>query len=101
MLLDEATSALDRQNEIDIQATLDKFCEGRTTIFIAHRLTTIEKAQKIIVIEAGQVLEQGSHLELINRGKKYFELQKAQFKGNDDDEERVKITPFLYNSYLN
>jgi ABC-type multidrug transport system ATPase subunit len=66
MLLDEATSALDPVNERAVQDTLDKVMKGFTTVFIAHRLTTIKDADKIIVIDHGKVVEQGTHTELLN-----------------------------------
>jgi len=78
LLLDEATSALDRKNEIEIQKTLDKISEGRTTVVIAHRLTTIQNADHIIVFENGNVVEEGKHEELVAKRGKYYDLQKHQ-----------------------
>ncbi|PCI46284.1 MAG: hypothetical protein COB51_07355, partial [Moraxellaceae bacterium] len=79
LILDEATSALDNESERKIQTALDTVMRGRTTIVIAHRLSTIEAADKILVLEAGQVVEQGSHSELLDKGGHYAQLYKMQF----------------------
>ncbi len=71
LLLDEATSALDSENERLVQAALDKLLEGRTAIVVAHRLSTIRKAHRIVVMERGQIVEVGAHDELIARGGAY------------------------------
>jgi ABC-type multidrug transport system fused ATPase/permease subunit len=73
-----ATSALDTQSEQIVQAALDKARNGRTCITIAHRLTTIQNADLIFVLENGEVVEKGTHDELMNRGKKYAKLYKMQ-----------------------
>jgi len=87
LLLDEATSALDRKNELEIQATLDKVSEGRTTVCIAHRLTTIQNADKILVFANGEIIEQGVHEELIQKKGHYYALQKLQLKAKDESED--------------
>ncbi|MES2002788.1 MAG: ABC transporter ATP-binding protein/permease [Pseudomonadota bacterium] len=74
LVLDEATSALDSRTEQAIQATLDKIAESRTTIMIAHRLSTIAEADQIIVLDAGEVAERGTHHELLASGGLYAEL---------------------------
>lgn len=74
MLLDEATSALDTESEKLVQDSLYKLMENRTTVVIAHRLSTIQNADKIVVIEAGQIVEEGSHQELISRQGLYRRL---------------------------
>lgn len=74
MLLDEATSALDTESEKLVQDSLYKLMENRTTVVIAHRLSTIQNADKIVVIEAGRVVEEGSHLELVNKQGLYKRL---------------------------
>ena len=79
LILDEATSALDNQSERHIQEALETVMEDRTTIVIAHRLTTIEKADVIVVMEQGAVVEQGSHDELLAKNGRYAELHKKQF----------------------
>jgi ATP-binding cassette subfamily B protein len=79
LLLDEATSALDAENERLVQLALDKAMEGRTTLVIAHRLATVLRADRIVVMEAGQVVEQGTHHELVSKGGLYSRLAKLQF----------------------
>ncbi len=80
LLLDEATSALDAQSEKMVQAALDSLAGGRTTIVIAHRLSTIRNADKIIVMERGQIADQGTHDELLERGGIYADLYRLQFQ---------------------
>jgi len=79
LILDEATSALDRHSEVLIESALDRLLPGRTTLIIAHRLTTIRRATTILYIEGGRVLEAGSHDVLIARGGAYARLHAAQF----------------------
>jgi len=76
LLLDEATSALDKDNELEVQKSLDKLSAERTTVSIAHRLSTIENCDKIFVFENGRLVEQGKHEELMKLGKKYYTLHK-------------------------
>ncbi len=80
LILDEATSALDNATEILIQQSLDELCKGRTTIVVAHRLSTVKNADEIAVISNGQVAEQGSHEVLLELGGIYAELYRKQFK---------------------
>ena len=80
LLLDEATSALDAQSEKVVQSALDKLAGGRTTIVIAHRLSTIQNADKIVVMERGEIADQGTHEELLERGGIYADLYRLQFK---------------------
>jgi len=80
LVLDEATSALDTESERHIQAALEEVCRGRTTFVIAHRLSTIERADRILVLEQGEVVEQGSHADLIARGGAYAALHRLQFQ---------------------
>ncbi len=79
LILDEATSALDNQSERLIQTALDELMKNRTTIVIAHRLSTIERADLIVVIDRGQIIEQGTHVELLQRNGEYARLHSAQF----------------------
>ena len=78
LVLDEATSALDSRTEQAIQQTLDKVAESRTTIMIAHRLSTIVNADQIVVLDQGQVVERGTHEELLDRGSVYADLWQRQ-----------------------
>ena len=80
LILDEATSALDNTTELLIQEALDDLCEGRTSIVVAHRLSTVRNADEIAVILNGRVLEQGTHDQLMVKGGKYKELYELQFK---------------------
>ncbi len=79
LLLDEATSALDSESERQVQAALETLMKGRTTIVVAHRLSTIERADRIIVMNEGRIIEQGSHQELLKRPGAYAALHAAQF----------------------
>ncbi len=79
VILDEATAALDSTNEAAVQAALGEALEGRTALVIAHRLSTIRSADMILVLEAGQIVERGTHDELIGRGGRYAELHDTQF----------------------
>ncbi len=74
LILDEATSALDTQTERQVQDALDSLSEGRTTIAIAHRLSTVRDADQIIVLDRGEVVERGTHDELVNAAGRYAEL---------------------------
>jgi subfamily B ATP-binding cassette protein MsbA len=78
LLLDEATSALDTESEAQVQAALERLMAGRTTILIAHRLSTVRKADRIYVIDRGRLVETGSHLALVREGGLYARLANAQ-----------------------
>lgn len=80
LIFDEATSALDSISEAKIQEAIDPLIESRTSILIAHRLSTILAADEIIVIKDGEIVEKGSHEELVNKGGVYSELYETQFK---------------------
>lgn len=77
LLLDEATSALDYQSEKYVQETLDKVSKGRTTIVVSHRLSAIRHADRILFIDKGQVIEDGSHEELIDLHGRYYDMVTA------------------------
>ena len=79
LILDEATSALDSESERHVQAAMDALMQGRTTIVIAHRLSTIERVDSIAVLDAGRVVEQGTHAELLARNGIYAKLHRIQF----------------------
>jgi ATP-binding cassette subfamily B protein len=79
LLLDEATSALDANSERMVQAALESAMRGRTTLVIAHRLATVQQADKILVLEHGRLVEQGQHAELVKLGGVYAGLAALQF----------------------
>jgi len=81
LLLDEATSALDAESERLVQNSLDRLMAGRTTMVIAHRLATVRSADRIIVMDAGRIVEEGSHDQLSARGGLYARLARLQFEG--------------------
>lgn len=96
LLLDEATSALDAQSEKVVQAALDRLSGGRTTLVIAHRLSTIRGADSIVVMDRGEVVDQGTHDELLARGGLYADLYRLQFQeGKEviDREGTAALTP--------
>ena len=80
LILDEATSALDNATEIQIQKSLDELSEGRTTIVVAHRLSTIKNADEIAVVDNGEITEQGTHEQLLKLDGTYAQLYKQQFR---------------------
>jgi len=82
LILDEATSALDNTTEILIQQALDELCKGRTTLVVAHRLSTIKNADEIAVVAGGGIVEQGDHESLIAKNGVYADLYQLQFRGN-------------------
>lgn len=86
LILDEATSALDNTTEILIQKSLDDLCKGRTTLVVAHRLSTIKNADEIAVISEGKIAEQGSHEQLMEKGGIYSDLYKLQFRANTGED---------------
>ena len=79
LILDEATSALDSESERHVQAALETLMRGRTTLVIAHRLSTIEKADRIVVLQKGQIVEMGTHRELLEKNGVYAQLHRIQF----------------------
>ena len=84
LILDEATSALDTVSERQIQAALTRIREGRTSLIIAHRLSTVEAVDRIVVIEKGRIVETGTHRELLERNGVYARLAELQDTGTTD-----------------
>ena len=79
LILDEATSALDSESELLVQQALDQLMEGRTSIVIAHRLSTIINADKIVVMDNGEIVEIGTHKDLLEKNGRYAELYNLQY----------------------
>eukprot|EP01097_Dermamoeba_algensis_P002411 TRINITY_DN194_c0_g3_i1.p1 TRINITY_DN194_c0_g3~~TRINITY_DN194_c0_g3_i1.p1 ORF type:complete len:688 (+),score=146.99 TRINITY_DN194_c0_g3_i1:612-2675(+) len=92
VLLDEATSALDTETERNIQQSLAKICANRTTLVVAHRLSTIINADQILVMKDGQIVERGTHSDLLQLQKVYFEMWMRQLETNDDIKSKIKDT---------
>ena len=81
LILDEATSSIDTRTEIQIQNAFAKLMEGRTSFIVAHRLSTIRSADRILVMKDGKIIEQGTHQSLMEQGGFYKELYNSQFAG--------------------
>jgi ATP-binding cassette subfamily B protein len=84
VVLDEATAHLDSESEAAVQRALDAALEGRTSLVIAHRLSTVRNADQILVLDQGRVVERGSHAELLGAGGLYAELHRTQFREEAD-----------------
>lgn len=93
LLLDEPTSSLDSHAEAKVQKALEKLMRGRTVLMIAHRLSTVKKADIICVMEGGQIVEQGSHDELMAQGELYAHLHRTQLGIIDDEDEKAAPPP--------
>jgi ATP-binding cassette subfamily B protein len=91
LLLDEATSALDAESETAIQAALETLMQGRTTLVIAHRLATIRSADRIIVMDQGRIVEEGTHRTLIARGGLYARLAELQFEDGEAAAPKLRL----------
>ena len=96
IILDEATSSLDTESELIVQEALEKLITNRTTIVIAHRLSTIENASKIIVLDMGEIIETGTHDELISNESIYFSLYKNKFEDSKKSTKQQSQTTQLY-----
>lgn len=94
LILDEATSALDSESEEYIQDAMSELTRGRTTLVVAHRLSTIESADKIVVLDEGKIVEQGTHKELLKKGKHYANLHTKQFKDDSVPKEAKAVKEF-------
>ena len=81
LLLDEATSSIDTRTELQVQAAFDELMRGRTSFVVAHRLSTIQGADCILVMRDGEIIERGTHEELLERHGFYASLYEAQFTG--------------------
>jgi ATP-binding cassette subfamily B protein len=79
LLLDEATSALDAESEAAVQQALERVTQDRTTLVIAHRLATVQRADRILVLDAGRIVEEGRHADLMRKGGLYARLAELQF----------------------
>ena len=94
LVLDEATSSVDTRTEIQIQEAFQRLMKGRTSFVIAHRLSTIRRADNVIVIDEGEIIERGTHEELLEKKGFYYRVYMSQFKGtNDGDVEPIMLTP--------
>jgi len=93
LILDEATSSVDTETELEIQAALDNLIRGRTTLAIAHRLSTLRRADRLVVLDRGQIVEVGHHEELLANKGAYFRLDRAQTKFLNGDLTTEAIAP--------
>ena len=84
LVLDDSTSSVDAQTEDDIRKAMESVMEGRTTFVIANRLSTVHKADRIIVLESGKIIEEGTHNELLNRQGHYKEIYDLQLKPQEE-----------------
>jgi ATP-binding cassette subfamily B protein len=87
LILDEATASVDTMTEAKIQAAMESVTEGRTSLMIAHRLSTVRNADMILVVRDGKIIEQGTHTELLKKKGYYFELYTRQY----EDEATARI----------
>jgi ATP-binding cassette subfamily B protein len=93
LVLDEATSSVDSRTEIQIQEAFQRLMRGRTSFVIAHRLSTIRRADKLLVINDGEIIERGTHRELLEKKGFYYRIYMSQFKGTKGEFERISLAP--------
>lgn len=91
LILDEATANIDTETEIVVQDALKRISRNRTTLIVAHRLSTIQHADKIIVLKKGEIQEIGNHQELLNNKGYYYRLFKAQQQKEQEQQQRVSV----------
>ena len=91
LVLDEATSALDTESERLVQKALENLMQNRTSIVIAHRLSTVRRADKIVVMERGRIAETGTHSELLQKGGIYKRLYELQFWEEEEEEKIINL----------
>ena len=89
LVLDEATSSLDTESERLVEDALEKLLVGRTTLIIAHRLSTVRRADRLVVLNHGRIVEEGTHADLLARGGLYARLYQRQFRNGDAELEGV------------
>jgi ATP-binding cassette subfamily B protein len=93
LVLDEATSSVDSRTEIQIQEAFQRLMSGRTSFVIAHRLSTIRRANMVLVINDGEIIERGTHRELLEKKGFYYRIYMSQFKGTKGEFERISLAP--------
>jgi ATP-binding cassette subfamily B protein len=93
LILDEATSSVDTRTEIQIQEAFQRLMRGRTSFVIAHRLSTIRRADMVLVINNGEIIEQGTHRELLEKKGFYHRIYMSQFKGTNRKKDQIQLTP--------
>jgi ABC-type multidrug transport system ATPase subunit len=93
LVLDEATSSVDTRTEIQIQEAFQRLMRGRTSFVIAHRLSTIRRADMVLVINDGEIIERGTHRELLEKKGFYHRIYMSQFKGTNGKADHIKLTP--------